>query len=332
MDGFAGLGASCVQHLRDEYRKSILSFPCMDSKKSEPSVSNLIKTINTALCWQHIGENASLYSPLCCGRTAWPKLTDSRVFNHLTYDPDLDYHSSAILATALDTLTIRYRRKEYPNAVLSDLCADLNKLGRKAAATSLTLPFPMTAKADLIDVLDDLEGTLWTSVTPNCDIPMEKNMQSIALRGIPEERLKRPISNAMKQMSKPAYRCSTVHEMMTLYLACTCHASATYLSNVSSPLNIRPPYPRIFDNNVNENGDILGWPVGADVKSVAVMAGLHSGSTLSGMYESLHHHLSRVRSIKKFHAFTDSGLEEDEFKECLDHLLDCKENYEDHYV
>lgn len=60
------------------------------------------------------------------------------------------------------------------------------------------------------------------------------------------------------------------------------------------------------------------------------MAGLHSGSSLSAMYESLHNQVSRIRSIKKFHAFTESGLEEDEFKECLNHLLDCKENYEEH--
>ncbi|XP_043506654.1 protein misato [Frieseomelitta varia] len=332
VDCFAGIGASCMQHLKDEYGKSIISFPCIDSKRTEHSASNMIKILNTALCWQHVEEYTSLFSPLCCGETAWPQIGDSRVFNHLTYNSELKYHSSALLATALDTLTIRYRRKEYSNVVLSDLCADLNKLGRKATATSLTLPFPITAKADLIDMLDDFEGPLWTSLTPNCAISMDKNMQSIVLRGISEERLKRPISHAMKQMSKPAYRCSTVHEMMMLYLACTCHASATYLSNISSPLYIKSPYPKIFNNNITETGDVIGWPVGTDVQSVPVMAGLHSGNNLSAMYESLHSQLSRIRSIKKFHAFTDSGLEEDEFNECLNYLLDCKENYEDHYI
>lgn len=62
------------------------------------------------------------------------------------------------------------------------------------------------------------------------------------------------------------------------------------------------------------------------------MAGLHSGNNLGAMYESLHNQLSKIKNIKKFHIFTDSGLEEDEFNECLNHLLDCKENYEDHYI
>lgn len=266
MDGFAGLGASCIQHLQDEYGRSILSFPCMDSRKAVPSTSDLIKVLNTALCWQHIGEYSSLYSPLCCGQTVLPTAGEPRIFDHLTYNSELKYHSSALLATALDTLTLRYRRKEYPNVVLSDLCADLNKLSRKAAATSLSLPFPMTSKMDLIDVLDEFTGTLWTSLTPSCDIPMDKNMQSVALRGIPEERLKRPIYQATKQMSMPAYRCSTVHEMMMLYLACTCHASATYLSTVSSPLKIKDPYPKIFNKNITETGDVIGSPVGTGAR------------------------------------------------------------------
>ncbi|KAG7201912.1 hypothetical protein KM043_004623 [Ampulex compressa] len=331
-DGFAGLGTACIQHLHDEYGKSIISFPCIDSVSTEPSAVDLIKVVNTALCWQNIGDCSSLYSPLCCGQKGWPQVGDARCFDHLTYNLEQRYHTSAILATALDTLSIRYRRKEYPNVVLSDLCADLNKLGRKAAATSLSLPFPMTVKRDLIDVLDDFEGSLWSSLTPSCDITMDKNMQSIVLRGIPEDRLKRPIQDASKQVAKMAYRCSSVHEMMTLYLASTCHASATYLSTITSPLKIKDPYPKIFNNDVTETGDIAAWPVGNDIRSVPVMAGLHSGNSLGTMYESLHNQAMRIKSIKKFHAFTDAGLEEDEFKECLCHLLDCKEAYEDHYV
>ncbi|XP_067212096.1 protein misato-like [Linepithema humile] len=332
-DGFAGLGASCIQHLRDEYGKSILTFPCLDFNNSEPSASDLIKIVNTALCWQHIGEYSSLYSPLSCGQVGWPFAADARKFENITYRPELKYHSSAILATALDTLTLRYRTKKYTNASLSDLCADLNKLGRKAAATTLSLPFPMKIKMDLIDILDEFEGSLWTSLTPSCDIPMDYDMRSIALRGIPEERLKRPCHESPKQqLIKPAYNCSSVHEMMTFYLTCTSHASATYLSNIEAPLKISLPYPKIFNNNVTENGNITNCPVETDVNSVAAMAGLHSSNGIAAMYESLLNQIKRIRSIKKFHAFMDSGLEEDEFTECVHNLADCKEAYEDHYI
>lgn len=270
-DGFAGLGASCIQHLRDEYGKSILAFPCLDYNTAEPSAADLIKIVNTALCWQDIGEHSSLYSPLSCGQVGWPFATDSRKFENAMYNPTLKYHSSAILATALDTLTLRYRTKKYTNANLSDMCADLNKLGRKAAATSLSLPFPMKTNMDLIDMLDEFEGSLWTGLTPSCEIPMHSSMQSIAVRGIPKDRIKRPVQEANKQMSKPAYRCSTVHEMMMLYFACTCHASATYLTDIEAPLKISIPYPKIFANNITENGNIADWPIATPIGTLLVI-------------------------------------------------------------
>lgn len=239
-----------------------MTFPCLDFNNSEPSASDLIKIVNTALCWQDIGEYSSLYSPLSCGQVGWPFAADSRKFENITYRPELKYHSSAILATALDTLTLRYRTKKYANASLSDLCVDLNKLGRKAAATTLSLPFPMKTKMDLIDILDEFEGSLWTSLTPSCNIPMDYDMRSLVLRGIPEERLKRPCHECpQQQLNKPAYKCSSVHEMMTFYLMCTSHASATYLSNIEAPLKIPLPYPRIFNNNVTEDGNITNCPV-----------------------------------------------------------------------
>ncbi|XP_034935497.1 protein misato [Chelonus insularis] len=331
-DGFAGLGTSCIEYLRDEYGKSILAFPVIEGTQSNISASSLIKAVNIALCWQQLTENASLFSPLCCGEDGWPSPGNPRSFDHLSYNIELKYHTSALLATALDTLSLRYRHKNYTWSALSDLCADLNKLGRKTAATSLSLPFPMVAEKDLIDVLDDMEGPLWTSLTPSCRIHDDKSMHSVALRGIPEDRLKRPPNEAKEQLKKPAYKCSSVHEMMTMYLAYSCHASASYLTNIQTPLKISLPFPQIFKQNINKNGDLMTWAVKEDVKSVPVMAGLHSGSGIKNMFETLHSQLSRIRSIKKFYTFEESGLEQDEFFECLNYLQDSKEAYEDNYM
>ncbi|XP_051166015.1 protein misato [Leptopilina boulardi] len=331
-DGFAGLGSSCIQYLRDEYGKSILSFPTFEGTNIEASAADLIKIVNTVLCYQQIGENSSLFSPLGCREEIFPKTGKFRKFQYLDYDPQLKYHSAAILATALDTLTLRYRQKKFPMSALSDLCADMNKLGRKAAAMSLNLPFPMTVERDLIDILDDLEEPLWTSLTPYCEISTDKNYQSISLRGVPENRLKRPLNEAQNQLSKAAYKCSTVHEMMSLFFSCSCHASATYFTNISAPLTTKRPFPKIFNNQVMKNGNISDTPNNDGVESISVMAGLHSGSSLSNMYESLYNQAKKVRTIKRFHAFENSGLENDEYMESLNNLLDCKEAYEDHYV
>ncbi|XP_015111222.1 protein misato [Diachasma alloeum] len=331
-NAFGGLATSCIEHLRDEYNKSILAFPLIESQSSKPSASDQLKAVNLALCYQQLNEHSSLFSPLCCGESGWLTPGPPRAFPNLIYNPELRYHSSAILATALDTLTIRYRHKQHSMSSLSDLCADLNKLGRKAAATSLSLPFPMATKRDLIDVLDDLEGPLWTSLTPRVSVSGDRCMQSVTLRGISEERLKRPLAEAKKQMGKAAYRCSTVHEMMSMYLAYSCHASATHLTTLKAGLKVSGPFPKVFGGNVHGNGDVAGWPVGEEVKSVPVLSGIHSTPELSKLFESLHDSLSSIKNIKRFHALEDSGLEQDDFTECLSHLLDSKENYEDHYV
>lgn len=255
-DGFGGLGASCIQYLRDEYGKSILTFPVIDAKPRHPSKSDYAKVINTVLCWQQLGEHSSLFSPLCCGTSGWPTPGKARIFDNVTYRPDLKYHTSALLATALDTLSLRYRHKKYPSSVLSDLCADLNKLGRKAAATTLSLPFPIAVKQDLIDMLDDLDGGCpWTTLTPSCNATMNHSRHSLALKGIPEDRLKRPLKDAEKQMEKAAYRCSTVHEMMSIYLDCSSYGSGAYLTTTERGLQIENPYPKIFNGNVQENGN-----------------------------------------------------------------------------
>lgn len=62
------------------------------------------------------------------------------------------------------------------------------------------------------------------------------------------------------------------------------------------------------------------------------MAGMHNSGSIAAMYETLLKQTKRIRSIKKFHAFMDSGLDEDEFVECVHNLQDCKEEYEDHYI
>uniref|UniRef100_A0A0C9RQ27 Mst_0 protein n=1 Tax=Fopius arisanus TaxID=64838 RepID=A0A0C9RQ27_9HYME len=334
-DAFAGLSTSCIEHLHDEYTKSIVAFPLIESRNSKPSASDHLKAVNIALCYQQLNEHVSLYSPLSCGENGWLSSGAPRVLPYLTYNQDLRYHTSALLATTLDTLTIRYRHKQHTMSSLSDLCADLNKSGRKAAATTLSLPFPMTVKRDLIDILDDLENEstpLWTSLTPRVTVSGDSCMQSLTLRGVREDRLKRPVPEARKQMAKPAYRCSTVHEMMSMYLAYSCHASATHLTTLESGLKVSAPFPKIFKDNIHGNGDIAGWPVGEEVKSVPVLSGIHSTPELSRLFESLHDSLASIKNIKRFHALADSGLEQDDFKECLDHLLDSKENYEEHFV
>ncbi|KAL3285700.1 hypothetical protein HHI36_000231 [Cryptolaemus montrouzieri] len=341
-DGFSGLSTSCIEHLRDEYGKNIIAFPMIPSfypdykfQTEEERHQSLIKdssrVLNLAFCFNNLRENSSLFVPLCTGKNGWRQPGEKRKFYHCEYDPELYYHSGAILASALDTLTLKYRLK-HTSYTLRDLSVDLTPQSRIAAAASLCLPFSLNSDAELIDCLDHWEGPLTQTITPNCTLGTDRMIQLYTLRGISEDRLKRPSSKAGTQKDLPAYKCETIREMLEFYLSCTTFTSINNVTVVDSRLNVETPFPKIFDKFVGQKGNIFASPRQpyADVDSVPVMAGLHNGSGVGEMLESLHTQAKRIK-FARFHQFKNAGVEMDDYSECLDNLFDFRECYEDNY-
>ncbi|KAF2899962.1 hypothetical protein ILUMI_06229 [Ignelater luminosus] len=338
-NAFAGLASSCIEYVRDEYeRKSVLAFPVIpssysdyayvtDEEKHQSLIKDSIRVLNLALCFNSLNEHSSLFLPLCTSYNGWRQPGPMRNFYHLVYNYQLPYHTSAILASALDTITLKYRLRS-TDFHLSDLCADLNIFGRKAAATSLCLPFSFNKGSDFIDCLDNWDGPLSQSISPNCIIGTDKLMQTFTLRGIPEDRLKRPLQNAGKQKDMPAYRCNSVNEMLSLYLSCNYFISATNVTTVTKGLSVKTPYPSIFDPFVGTDGNINNTPRPEHLKveSVPTLAGIHSGACVGDMIESLHTEANKIK-VPRFHQFVNAGLESDEFSECLHKLFDLRECY-----
>lgn len=62
-----------------------------------------------------------------------------------------------------------------------------------------------------------------------------------------------------------------------------------------------------------------------------MLAGLHSGSEIGEMLESLHTEARRIK-IGRFYQFTSGSFHKDDFEECLDNLFTLRENYEDSYL
>jgi hypothetical protein len=68
----------------------------------------------------------------------------------------------------------------------------LSMLGRKAAVASLGLPFAMGYDAYLQDTLEKSKGPLWQTLSPSSDLENDHIFtQSVVLRGVPEQRLRR---------------------------------------------------------------------------------------------------------------------------------------------
>lgn len=154
----------------------------------------------------------------------------------------------------MDTVTLRYRLRNHSSNVL-DFSTDLTNYGRKLTAAGFSCPLPMRSDQDLIDCLDQIEGRLFTQLSPGSEIGNEYIVQSVCVRGIPRNRLKRPLKSAQKQMKMAAYKCESVSEMFQLYFQCENHCSLAHVSAVQTPLTIRTPYPsHIFSQRLNFEG------------------------------------------------------------------------------
>lgn len=313
-DAFAGLTVSCLEHLNDEYdTKPIVGFPIL-----QPS-TNPLHLLNLALCFDGLAEHTSLFVPLS---SQPPQL------NYISPKPDLPYHTSAILAATLDTLTLNYRLKNSPNTLI-DLCCDFSTNGRKAAAASVSLPFPLKANEDFIDCLNAWDGPLSHPVTPCPDVNPDNSLQLVVLRGIPETRLKKPPPLSENQRDFPAYRCDSLKEMLKYYLVCTSYGTKNEVTVCGEQMMVKTPFPRFFDDKVGKTGDIDGGKGPAE--KVNVLAGLHTGKFVGSMLSSFSEELEKIQ-YKKYHQFISEGVENDQLKECFDRLLDLRDCYDDNYM
>lgn len=339
-DGFAGLALGCVEHLADEYSKSILAYPIIASHfadnnpttQEERDKSNLkdsVRLVNLVLGLEELSQHVNLFVPLSMGEKGWRKPGNPRAFEHVNYNQELYYHSSAILASALDTLSHKYRHKSN-TYTLSDMCADMTGYGRKMAAASLGIPFAMDESKYVIEHLNELTKPIYTPITPSCKIASDKLFQLITVRGIPENLLKAAQNDAKQQQNIPAYRCNSLKEMFELYFQASNFLSATDITIAEKPLDLKAPYPKIFSNSLNKYGFVKQNESNERVESVPVIAGCHNGTFMSDMLEKMHREVSRIK-FAKLHKFREEGMEETEFKETLDRLAEFKDNYEDNF-
>lgn len=339
-DGFAGLALSCVEYLADEYSKSILAYPIIPSyfpdnnptSQEDRDKSNLkdsIRLVNTALSIQELSEHATLFVPICTGDKGWRKPGSPRKFDYLNYNPELYYHSSALLASAMDTLSQKYRHKSNIYT-MSDICADLTGYGRKMAAASLGMPLPINEREYLIDFLNNTTKPIYTCITPSCKIATDKIFQLITVRGVPENYLKAPMKEAKQQMNIPAYRCTNVKEMFELYFQANNFLSATNLTICEKPLEVKTPFPKFFAPELNKYGFVGSEGDPVKVESCPVVAGYHNGNFISDMLEKLHREVSRIK-FAKLHKFKQEGFESSEYSDSLDRLAEFKDNYEDDF-
>ncbi|XP_031628951.1 protein misato [Contarinia nasturtii] len=343
-DAFSGLALKVLEHVQDEYGKTSLTIPIFSPKQifSGPDANDALcdstRVINSALTYGNLIDFSSMILPLSTMSRCWRNLSRPRVFPHVKYDSSNLYETSAILATYLDTISLRYRMSEAIDGChLASFCNDLTNYGRKLTAAGLAMPFNMSAEHDLIDCLDQFDGKLFTQLSPNSEVGTDRIVQSVCVRGIPENRVKNTKSQkeVERQQKMAAYRCDSVAEMFQLYFQCSNYNSLSHVSAQKNAMSTKKPFPmEMFDSRLNSQGFRTEFEMSEEesannkVGSIPVLATAQTSNDLADTIESLHREAKRIK-IARIHRFKESGLEQDEYEETLEKISEFKDNYED---
>lgn len=326
-NGFGGLGSELLKYVQEEFpRKGILTFGFTPANVDDTTATaRASRIINSALVFDKTCEHSSLFVPASLASSIWRALGAPVKMRNVTFNTS-SYHTSSILASALDTLSLPYRL-ETDAMHIQDITHSLNSQGRVVASLSTALPVGLNLDQSLIDYLTNHKEILpWTSLTPNVDQTSKAIVQSVVLRGLTDDRVKSKA--AASKLPSHLSQCRTRHEALVSYLHEKCGGNPMAVTCLESAMKTAMPYPNIFDKHVSKMGDFCQHERsdGVNVESVPVMTALQSSSGCQDMVKSLHAAAGKL-NLKKHNRYIEQGLEEDEYIEVVNNLETLAGNY-----
>jgi len=230
----------------------------------------------------------------------------TRRMPYLEYRPELPYHSSAVLAAALDTITLPWRRKR-DRLPLYEVTGHLAAHGRTVASVAAALPLELGHSDTLATWLT--EGKLQLcGLTPGVADDSEVWSGCAVLRGVDDTSSGASVGDPWSDLMTRA-------------------GSQQLTSRLRDPLLTVAPFPALFSPAVDPHGLIRQQPPRAEgVRSVPVAAVLESGRGVGDSLASLLATCARF-NVSKFHRFAAAGLEPDDFAEVLERLDDLQRCY-----
>ncbi|XP_065185260.1 protein misato homolog 1-like [Sycon ciliatum] len=327
-NGFGGVSSEVVDFLRDEYeKKSIFTVatmpPCFEQTDGQHVAT---RSLSAAFSFQHLSEASSMLLPLSTSTAGlWPSLSAGQTVQsaHINYRSDLSYHTSALLAATLDTVTLPYRLKASSTSIhqVADL---LTPLGRKVVSAYTALPFPFRAGSKLVDCFAELPAlhsdSLSMSMTPLTHDDELAYAQHAVLCGIPPELAKQTDEGDLKP--DDAFR---------TYLGGSPSAMINSSCYVKEASVVSAPFPNIFKPSVTVRGfveteEAYLRPPGYAVHTLPVMAALQSRNSSSRLVEHIVQSAEEAQPQRQF-AFYQSSLSTDSWSETRESLRQLSDNY-----
>lgn len=329
-DGFGGLSTGVLKYLEEEFPgKGILTFGFTPADVPDhTALARATRIINSALSYESVSTHSSLFVPASLAKGLWNILGPPVTFPSLTFSTKA-YHTSSILASALDTVSLPYRL-DSGGMDIRDITHSFNAQARKLASVNTSLPLGLFQDESLIDFFSMYSQTgqsnPWQPLTPHTAGEAVPLMQSVVSRGILDSQIK---SNTdPRKLPRHLIGSQTRHELLSNFLTQKFVGNVFSLNCLESPLKTTIPFPHIFKDNLNKTGYMTRVKRADDVgvESVPVMTSLQSSPELKGVVEQLHGAAAKM-NIKKHHRYLAGGIEEDDYVEVLDNLQSLANNY-----
>lgn len=337
--GFAGLGSKVTEMLQDSYSgRGILTWGMAPvSHPNSTPMKDLYHLLNSTLGTVHLANHSSLFCPLTLRGGLGLRPSSPVTFPYSNYDPSLWYHSSAVLALALDALTVPYRLRNnsVPMWQLSDALA---VSGRKVVAAYGAVPFPMVHGISLPDALSSFSATLpWKPLSACSELGDGRcYSQWTTLKGFEGQKL----ISSLPPGTLPPSPLHTLHsgeDVLGSYLSSFYPNTPLALQLVSAPSKLTAPFPQMFSPTLNAQGflSIQTPPAGSPVplvSSVPVLTSLQSGPALGSWLSNLHRSVSSFDIRRVAPSFLSQGPEMMDYQEAVEQLKLLSRRYRDDSV
>lgn len=295
--GFSAIAADFLESIADEYTNTPVLLYTVRGPGSHMNLTSqkqrLSRSIHDALSFSRLSSFCKLIVPV-----GLPLLSTSKASMHLCIKDEMPYHSSAVYAAALHSVSVPFRIEplgpanshNFSGAV--DVNGVIQMLAGQARQNMVTIldvampAPPISGKHVEHFLLRNLQP-----LTPEIAEDVE-DMQAVEFM---------TVHGALRSGGHHAFISEVTDSVNAAYENSSSRPKFCHLSVSSCPLPIPLPFPKIFCNLVGQHGELLSSPVpgcssrgSLDVHSIPMAARLRSSTAVLPFLESRLANLRRL--------------------------------------